>query len=1307
MLSKGVWLIEISWEVANKVGGIYTVIVGKRPVLSKTLGAGHLFIGPWLGHKPKDFDFLDRNPYEAFLRYFRERTGAPLYVGRWCHTTTFLVDFQPFMQEKDHFFYELWESFDVDSLTGGWDYIEPALFGLAAGKVVEAFYHYFLEGEATVIAQFHEWLTGSGVLYLRKKLPGLPTVFTTHATVVGRAYHGVYPAHQNPEFLASQAGVLAKHSLEKRSAQYAHVFTTVSEIVAQEAQKLLERMADVITPNGWTVPPFPASWDLRKSLASLWKASPPADALWVFISGRYEVHNKGIDAFLEALAQWAAWMPHDKVCVAGFLLPLQRSARVEIREKENFILTHPLPAEKDYVQDFIQDRGLHRAPNLRLLYVPVYIDGEDGLWNVSYYEMVQAWDAGCFPSLYEPWGYTPMESLGLGRMTLTTNHAGFGLWAQKHLSYSTPTLAVIDRQDPSPAYAARQIFDWLSQAYAQRSMPPPVPQLSWENFIDAYHKAYELALYKAAQQKQPPILTTEKAVFSEYRSRLYVRPKLPEVLQPLHELAYNLWYSWQPKALKLWHHLGYEAFGENPVALLNAFSASQWAQVASDDRFLAQLKEVYQEFQAYMRHEPAPVQVAYFCMEYGLTPALPLYSGGLGVLAGDYLKEASDQNYPLVGVGLLYRKGYFIQRMSALGSQVADAKPLRFTDLPIVPLRDERGLWVKVSIPLGSQTVYAKAFEVKVGRVSLYLLDTDIPENSPPYRDITDQLYGGDAEHRFLQEWILGYGGHALLEVLGHRPLVYHYNEGHPAFGILWRYAKLRQEGHPNPKEFIRQTTVFTTHTPVAAGHDRFSPHHLRPYLASWMEEKGIPWEEFWQWGKDGEEFSLSFFCAHFAGKINGVSRLHGQTSRRIFQVLFPAYVPEELPITHVTNGVHIASWDKIGMTDPSPDQMWQKHLSLKQSFLAWMREYAGRKFSLPPAYVRAVYDFVENTTPEMLWVGFARRMAAYKRAYLLFQDLDALGELLEGTQPLRIWIAGKAHPRDNEGQNYLEKIWRLTLEPPLRGKVLFLPDYNLSLAHRLIPAMDVWLNTPIYPMEASGTSGMKASLNGVLHLSIRDGWWAEAPPEIGWSIPSSHNPDPDLRDAWENAQLIYLLRQEIRPLFYQKEGDFSLPWVQKMLRARQVVRESFSTYRMLQDYDRLLYQPLFTMAPTSFFEELRQWEKLIQKEWSSVQVISWEMPDVVNMPLEAGEPFSTRVRLNVGSFPPQAIHVEVLFWKNWEDEPWVFPLEREEEGVFVGTFHLPAPGVYHFALRCVPVMPSSGYVFYTWARLIFYSQVE
>ncbi|MCL2763031.1 MAG: alpha-glucan family phosphorylase, partial [Treponema sp.] len=718
-----------------------------------------------------------------------------------------------------------------------------------------------------------------------------------------------------------------------------------------------------------------------------------------------------------------------------------------------------------------------------------------------------------------------------------------------------------------------------------------------------------------------------------------VKPKLPASLKPLEEIARNLWLSWNYDAIQLFIRLDYDAWmqsQQSPVRTLGMVSQDRLAQAAKDDSYLAALKEVYDRFQRYKKGEAwyrgsHKDVVAYFSMEYGMDTSLPIYSGGLGILSGDHMKTSSDMNLPLVGVGLLYRQGYFKQMLNADGFQQESYPENDWYNMPVERKNGKDGQPLKISVDLAGSQAVAQIWEVKVGRASLYLLDTNIDENTPEIRNVTAALYGGDKETRMQQEVLLGIGGIRALRALGINPAATHMNEGHSAFLGLERIREVMVEKNFSfyeAKETVWPTNIFTTHTPVPAGNERFDISMMEKYFRSWPQILNISWKEFLGLGRlnvndEKETFCLTVLALKLAAYANGVAKLHGVVSREMWQGLWPGLPMSEVPIGHITNGVHPRTWISSGLLDLidryfgphfedkptglaiwermnriSDEELWRTHERRRERLVAFVRDRVRAQYKRTGAAERRIRQAEDVLSPYALTLCFARRFATYKRGNLLLRDPERLLRLIkDNDRPIQLIFAGKAHPHDMPGKELIRDLIHFAEKYDVTSRIVFVENYDMTVAKYLTSGGDVWLNTPRRPMEASGTSGMKAAMNGVLNCSVMDGWWDEAyTPEVGWAIGHGEQyVDERLQDDVESNALYDLLERDIIPLFYQRGRD-GLPreWIRKMKDCMRVIGQSMSSHRMLLDYSNQFYFPALKNAP-----------KLVKEEYSEAKSLA------------------------------------------------------------------------------------------------------
>jgi len=767
---------------------------------------------------------------------------------------------------------------------------------------------------------------------------------------------------------------------------------------------------------------------------------------------------------------------------------------------------------------------------------------------------------------------------------------------------------------------------------------------------------------------------------------------LPEELSGLETLCKNLWWCWNDNAKALFRSIDYELWhksGHNPMVILDKVSLKRYKELAKDKEFLARLDEVMGDFNAYMaaKAERTEPSVGYFCMEYGLDTSLMIYSGGLGILAGDYLKETSDMNVNLVAVGLLYRYGYFTQRLTPQGNQVAEYKPQDFLKIPAEPVLDENGAWKTVAVQMPGRQMKARIWKVAVGRTDLYLLDTDYEDNLPEDRQVTHQLYGGDWENRIKQEILLGIGGVRALRVLGLHPTIYHYNEGHAAFAGLERLRECIQDEHLSfneAMEMVRVSGLYTTHTPVPAGHDAFSEEMIGRYFGHYPGRLGIDWRTLMGLGRINpddrdEKFSMSHLAANLSQNVNGVSMLHGKVSQDIFADMYPGYLPEELYISYVTNGVHYPTWaskywkelhakvfgpefqthhyDKScfeGIYSVSDAEIWDIRKTLKKELVRTIRERLSDPQLSAHYTPRQVVTIKERLREDVLTIGFARRFATYKRATLLFSDLDRLDAIVnDPKRPVQFIFAGKAHPADGMGQDLIKQIIEISKQDRFLGRIIFVPGYDITLAKRMVQGVDVWMNNPTRPLEASGTSGEKAAMNGVMHFSVLDGWWVEGYKEgAGWALPLEKTyDDQNYQNELDSATIYATIETQIAPTYYDvdKNSGLSPVWVGYIKNTIARVACNFTTNRMLTDYCNQYYIPQakrtveLSADGARLAREIAAWKQMMLVEWSNLKVVFSKEPEASYV-LSQDNMLKSEVVLDLGRIKPEDIGVEVLF---------------------------------------------------------------
>ncbi|HTA83498.1 MAG TPA: alpha-glucan family phosphorylase, partial [Bacteroidia bacterium] len=981
--------------------------------------------------------------------------------------------------------------------------------------------------------------------------------------------------------------------------------------------------------------------------------------------------------------------------------------------KGDKVLTHYLQgADSDPILNRIKQNELYnnKENKVKIVFAPVYLDGKDGIFNIPYYDLLVGFDISAFPSYYEPWGYTPLESIAFHIPTITTNVTGFGIMLHSNDLNIGKGMSVIERTDTNDQEAADKIKS-VVQEFSQKtpaeieSAREAASQLSktalWKNYIINYKKAYDIAL-KKTEGRAKTFVHEGGIPFHKLETRelnkvsipiwreLFVQSELPESLKTLNKLARNLWWTWNTEAQELFEACDKELWkscDNNPIILLESLSYNKLQKLEKDKEFIERVNSVDKLFEEYMnRPFNKTPKVVYFCMEYGIYKHLKIYSGGLGILAGDYLKQASDSATNITGIGLLYKEGYFKQVISAHNEQMELEDTNTLTNLPIEHVYDANGNWLRISLAFPGRTLYAKVWKVNVGKVSLYLLDTDIPQNQAEDRLITARLYGGDTENRLKQELLLGIGGVRLIHKLDLKPEVYHYNEGHAAFAGLERLVTLVQGfnlSFDEAMEIVRASSLFTTHTAVPAGHDWFTEDILRVYLSFHANLLNISWKQLMGLGRanendPAEKFSMSFLAARLSQDVNAVSKIHERVSKKLFRSLWESYSEEEINIGHVTNGVHYSSWvgspwDKLykgifndaqvseqshdswkRINDISDAKIWEAHLECKKALLEEIKRRLKYEMNGLTGVKNAVQE-KDILNEKTLIVGFARRFVTYKRPALLFNDLNRLADILQDKEkPVLFLYAGKSHPADKEAQELMKYVIEISKNARFEGHILYLQNYNTDLAKYLTQGVDLWLNTPEQDTEASGTSGMKAALNGVLNFSVLDGWWAEAYNEdIGWAIHSVQetNESHGANNVTDADELYQVLQHSIIPDFFAKEkDDYPEKWVNRMKKSIALIAPQFSMKRMLDEYTEKYYKKLSeksTQIASNEWEGARKltaWKNNVKAKWENLKVKNLEVFDSADRTLPLGTELTPRLTLDIQDFSADDISVEVVF---------------------------------------------------------------
>ena len=832
-------------------------------------------------------------------------------------------------------------------------------------------------------------------------------------------------------------------------------------------------------------------------------------------------------------------------------------------------------------------------------------------------------------------------------------------------------------------------------------------------------------------------------------NKITVNPQLPKRIGKLSEIANNLWWSWNTEFLRLFKMIDrdlWEICEKNPVKFLKQVSQDRLEAVATNQEFLKEYDRLAKEFDDYVTSkntwfsnkypENKKDLIAYFSAEYGLDQTIPIYSGGLGILSGDHLKSASDLGIPLVAVGLLYKNGYFHQKINGYGDQETEYNNIDLSNLPINPVKDENGDELKIYVKFEKRKIYLKVWQINVGRIKLYLLDSDIDENKPEDREVTLKLYGGDQEMRIKQEIVLGMGGTNLLtRALGLNPTVYHMNEGHSAFLILELIKNIIKEKKVSfevAKDIASSKTVFTTHTPVPAGNDIFPIALVEKYFKEFWPRLGLDREEFLKLGMkpctDLEPgFNMGILALKVAGKKNGVSKLHGAVSRELFGDVWPEIAANESPITYVTNGIHTCSWlapslkelynkylipywqdniykDEVweNINNIPNQELWEIHQKRKQKLLEIVKESTTNRLRRSGYSYEEINDITSKLNPNALTIGFARRFATYKRATLIFRDLERITQILNNAErPVQLIFAGKAHPADKEGQDLIKRIHEISMMPQFKGKIFLLENYNIAMSRYLVSGVDVWLNNPRRPMEASGTSGQKASVNGVINFSVLDGWWAEGyNQENGWTIGTNAEfTSYEEQDDADSQSMYRTLEEKIIPTYYDKdENGISEKWMKIMKNSITSTGGKYSTSRMLVDYTNNLYMPLCNLTK-KYYEnidnvaEFNLWKKNLYINWKDIKIT--QKNNLNNITMDAGNNIEVKCEVQLPNISVDNIEAQCYYGKildngiveNVSIIPMKLTSKDEENKIYEYTtkIELRTGGNYGYTFRVMP----------------------
>ena len=852
------------------------------------------------------------------------------------------------------------------------------------------------------------------------------------------------------------------------------------------------------------------------------------------------------------------------------------------------------------------------------------------------------------------------------------------------------------------------------------------------------------------KQKEEKDKNTKEEICMYIFNRITVNPQLPKRIEKLGEISNNLWWAWNTEFLRLFQKMDmdlWEQCSKNPVKFLKQVSQDKLEKASKDISFLKEYDKVVENFEDYMNSKntwfankyPGNKKdlIAYFSAEYGLDQTIPIYSGGLGILSGDHLKSASDLGIPLVGVGLLYKNGYFNQKINGYGQQETEYNNIDLYDLPINPVKDEKGDDLTIYVKFPKRRLYLKVWQINVGRVKLYLLDSDIPKNNQEDRDVTLRLYGGNQETRIRQEVVLGMAGVSLLtKYLKLNPTIYHMNEGHSAFltlEIIKNIIKEKQVSFEVARDIASSKTVFTTHTPVPAGNDIFPIELVEKYFKDFWPRLGISREEFLKLGmKPGPDldkgFNMGILALKIAGKKNGVSKLHGAVSRELFSDVWHNISANEYPIGYVTNGIHTCSWlapklkelynkylipywqDNIHhdyvwekIKNIPDDKLWNVHVDRKRKLINLVKENTTERLRRSGYSYEEINEIVSKLNPDALTIGFARRFATYKRATLIFKDIERMTQIMNNTgRPIQLIFAGKAHPADKEGQDLIKYIHEVSMMPQFKGKIFLLENYNIAMSRYLISGVDVWLNNPRRPMEASGTSGQKASVNGVINFSVLDGWWAEGyTQDNGWTIGTNAEYDSyEAQDMADSQSMYHTLEDKIIPIYYDRDKNgISKRWMEIMKNSIMTTGGKYSTARMLVDYTNQLYIPLCNLTK-KYYENIdnvaayNAWKKELFENWKDIK-ITQEKTNLDNITLDAGNNIEVGCEVELPNIDVEHVTVEAYYGKILDngvvENVSIIPMKLEEvdeehkKYYFTTKIELTTGGNYGYTFRVMP----------------------
>ncbi len=1368
------YIFEINREVCNKINGIHKALLIKAGEMQKIYGDKYILISPdKLGNELENPEFAEDKNLCADQIQKAEKDGIRVRAGRWNikgKPLVLLVDFSNLINKKDEIFKSLWEKYNLDSLSGQWSYIEKALFGYASGKLIESFCKSNLVNDAKIVANFHDRNTATGLLYLNYYMPKIATIFTVNSTIVGKTLiqNGLFELknikNTDTNEIVRNYGIVSKQSLEKITAATADIVVTSSNFMKEQISVFLDKKADFIIPDSFPADRILTGTDYqnkretsRKKLIevvqNLTNTPVKKDTKLIYTCGKYSTHNDSIKMLISSAVKMRNNKNINKDIILFILTPtniygkredlynkISENTGIELQEK---ITTHVIHEQEfDPLLNTIKENGFENNPDdkVKIIYSPVFLDGNDGIYNIDYNDILYGFDNAVFTSYHGEWGYVAVEAMAAGNPVIMSNLSGFANRIEEQKLTNKKCIKISENKDIDNAVnntfaeCVKRTEKEISEM--KDTARDIVKNIDTKKIIPVYEEIIKTGFKKVEGIKDTAALIP-KNKFKEVKSyksnkpiwrSLSVKPQYPANLKGLDEISKNIWWAWNYNAGELFGYIaGKNLKCNDPIAILKKTSYEKFSKLENDKKFLNLYNKVYSDFKKYMSesyNESLP-EIAYFSMEYGLANILKIYSGGLGVLAGDYLKQASDSCFNMSAVGLFYRQGYFTQHITGNGEQNAIYENQIFNELPAELIKDETGNAITVEIAYPGRIVHIQIWKVAVGRINLYLLDTDRENNREDDRKITHRLYGGDNEHRLKQEILLGVGGIRALNKLGIKKDVYHCNEGHAAFISIERMSNLTTTGKftfAEAQEIIRASSLFTTHTPVPAGHDAFPGELIMAYMGHIPKRLNIGRKEFLNLGKQRSDdphdlFSMSVLATNFSQEINGVSKLHGEVSRnRIFNNLWEGYFPEELHIGYVTNGIHYSTWtsklwQKLLMNkNNEPDfnkiysipdkKIWKTKQKDKQKLIKFIKKRIESVRVRRNESPRTVLKIKSTLSENALTIGFARRFATYKRGDLLFSDLERLSKIVNNPEmPVQFIFAGKAHPHDKGGQAIIKKITEISKREEFIGKIIFLENYNMALAKELVQGVDIWLNTPTRPLEASGTSGMKAVMNGAMNFSVLDGWWVEGyKKDAGWALPEKRTYENQQMQNDLDAEMIYrTFENEIIPLYYKRNQDnLPIEWISNIKKCIVEIAPEFTTKRMINDYQERFYSKLSKRSAKleadnySLAREIAGWKKKVSVEWDKIEVVNLTISEPVKDPVIPGEKYYGELILDIKNLKADDVGAEIITTEtNKQGEQKILNIEalkfvKQENGkAYFSIVILPSkPGAFDYAFR-------------------------